>query len=736
MKHGRDQVRPGSYLFKLCVLALLFLAAAGASFSATREDQTVQPGFLTKPPRIDGELGNPEWLAATVITDFVQYEPQEGAAPTEKTTVYLGYDSHNLYLAFDCQDSRPESIRCTLCQRDRVQGDDVVYVYLDTFNDRRRAFVFEANPSGVQVDGIYVEANPRRNRGRAESFDRIDRNWNGYFQSAAKRNAHGYVVEMAIPFKSLRFPNQNVQSWGIILRREIPRKNEDLYWPARSRDINGLLVQAGRLNLNQSLVRGKNLELMPTVVGGKSLGQKFQPEIGANVKYGITSDVTADLALNPDFSQIEADIPQNEVNQRYPLYYPEKRPFFLEGKDIFDTPFELLYSRKIVSPVWAAKLTGKLGNTSFGVMSALDDLPSGIEIPGAPLLDENAAYRSLNSVLRLRQDLYSESYLGFIASDKEMGAAGSSIFSDYNRLAGLDGQFKISQTNRLAFQLVGSRSKVAESKTVLAPAWHFGFNHQDRHLNYSLDWFSVHPEFEAGLGFLRRKDIHSLNARAGYAFLPGNDYIISITPSVSYRRVYDYSWVLTDEDIDLSLMVSGWRQTFIFLNYSDTFEKYNGVGLKPKQFRFTVFTAPLGWLSGRISGNTGSSIYYDELPYLGFSNSLEGELSFRPVQNLVASLRLEDLNFYEHRGGPKVYRVTIVSQRINFQFNRALFLRTITDYDSYYKKIYLSGLLGYELNPGTCFYLGVEDHRERLGTDRYQLTGRYYFIKFSYWWRV
>lgn len=726
----------GSLVSRLLVLTVLFLSAIATSFSGGLGNQEIQPGFMPKAPRIDGELGNPEWEAAAVITDFVQYEPQEGAAPTEKTTVYLGYDSHNLYIAFDCHDSRPEAIRCTLCQRDRVQGDDAVYVYLDTFNDRRRAFVFEVNPRGVQVDGIYVEANPRRGRGRGEGFDRIDRNWNGYFESAARMTENGYVIEISIPFKSLRFPNRNVQSWGLILRRQIPRKNEDLYWPARSRAINGLLVQAGRLRLNQSLVRGKNLELMPTVVGSKALGQKFQPEIGANIKYGITSDVTADLALNPDFSQIEADIPQNEINQRYPLYYPEKRPFFLEGKDLFDTPFEVLYSRKIVSPVWAVKLTGKLGNTSFGVMSAIDDLPAGIEIPGAPQLDENAVYRSLNNVLRLRQDLYAESYLGFIASDKEMGPAGSSIFSDYNRLVGLDGQFKLTQTDRLAFQLVGSRSRVDEVKTTLAPAWQLGFSHQDRHLNISAEWYSVHPEFEASLGFLRRKDLHSINARAGYSLLPQNDYIISITPSVSYRRVYDFRWDLTDLDIDYSLMISGWRQTFIFMNYSDTFEKYNGVDLKPKQFRFTVFSAPLAWLSGRISGSTGSSIYYDALPYLGFSNSLEGELSFRPLQNLVASLRLEDLNFYEYRGGPKVYRVTILSQRINFQFNRELFLRTITDYNSYDKKIYLSGLLGYELNPGTCFYLGAEDYRTRLGSDRYQLTGRYYFIKFSYWWRI
>jgi len=497
-----------------------------------------------------------------------------------------------------------------------------------------------------------------------------------------------------------------------------------------------LLIQAGRIILTQSLARGRNLELLPAVVGSQSLEQKFKPEVGANIKYGITSDVTIDLAVNPDFSQIEADIPQNEVNQRYPLYYPEKRPFFLEGKDIFETPFEILYSRKVVSPIWAAKVTGKLGRTSFGFMSALDDRPLAIQISGASDLNEDASYRSLNNVFRLRQDLFSESYVGFIIADKEMGLAGDSIFSDFNRVAGIDGQFKLSRTDRLGFQLAGSKSRVAGIKTALEPAFNFSFNHQDRHLNISVDWFSVHPEFEAALGFLRRKDIHSLNVRAGYTFLPQNDYVISITPSISYRRVHDFNWQLTDKDVDYSLMISGWRQSFIFINYSDTFERYNGIGLKPRQLRASLFSAPFSWLSGRIGFNTGSSIYYSENPYLGYSQSVEGEIKFLPIQNLVATIRLEDLKFYEFRGGPEVYRVTILSQRVNFQVNRALFFRAIVDYNSYYKKVYLSGLIGYELNPGTCFYLGMEEHRERPNAGPYELTGRYYFLKFSYWWRI
>lgn len=698
----------------------------------------VEARYLEKAPVIDGHLGNPEWAAAAVIEDFVQYEPQEGGQPSEKTVVWIGYDQKYLYLAFRCLDSRSTEIRCSLCPRDKVQGDDVVSVYLDTFNDKKRAFVFQVNPKGVQVDGVYVETIPHSGRGRGGGggFDRIDRNWNAYFKSAAYRDEQGYTVEMAIPFKSLRFPNTPSQVWGIIFRRQIPRKSEDLYWPPRSRSVNGLLIQAGQLVINQNVEKGKNLELMPAVIGSKASSDRASAEVGANIKYGITSDITADLALNPDFSQIEADLPQNDVNQRYALYFPEKRPFFLEGKDIFDTPIELVYTRKIVSPVWAAKISGKVNKTSFGIISAMDDLPVAIDIPGAPEFDDTVSYRALNNIVRLRQDLFAESYLGFIVSDKEMGQTGSSLFTDYNRLIGLDGLFKFLEYNRLSFQLVGSKSRVAGVETELVPAFNLSFNHQSRHLGISLDWNSIHPDFEAGLGFIRRKNIHSLNSRIGYTFLPENDLIISITPSISYRRVYDFNRTLTDNDVDYSLIINGWRQTFIFLNYSDSFEKYNGVDLKPKEFRGSIFSAPLSWLSGRIMYSFGRSIYYSDAPYLGYRTSFETEMNFRPLANILLSYTFEDTDFYEKKGGEKIYQVMILSQRASIQFNKNLFLRIITDYNDYYKKIFLSVLLGYELNPGTVFYLGVEDNREQDVTGHFKSTGRYYFLKFSYWWRI
>lgn len=729
------------YRLKWGFLLLLFPLASTLLASRPQEVDKkflIEAGYLEKAPVIDGHIGNPEWSSAAVVEDFVQYEPQEGSQPSEKTVVWIGYDQKYLYIAFRCFDSHPDGIRCSLCQRDRVQGDDVVSVYLDTFNDKKRAFVFQLNPKGVQVDGVYVESMPgsRRGRGRGEGFDRIDRNWNAYFKSAASKDQQGYTVEMAIPFKSLRFPNLKSQIWGIILRRQIPRKNEDLYWPPRSRNVNGLLIQAGQLIINQNVERGRNLELMPSVIGSKASNEKAVAEIGANIKYGITSNITADLALNPDFSQIEADMPQNDVNQRYALYYPEKRPFFLEGKDIFDTPIELVYTRKIVSPVWAAKVSGKVNKTSFGLISALDDLPVAIEIPDAPEFDDTLSYHSLNNIFRLRQDLFSESYFGFLLADKEMGQTGSSLFTDYNRLIGVDGLFKFLDYNRLSFQLVGSKSRVQGIETAWAPAFSLTFNHQSRHLGISLDWNSIHPDFEAGLGFIRRKDIHSLNSRVGYTFLPENDLVISVTPSISYRQIYDFNHTLTDRDVDYSLMINGWRQTFIFLNYSDSFEKYNGVDLKPREFRGSLFSAPFSWLSGRVMYSFGRSIYYSDEPYLGYRTSLQTELNLRPLTSILLSYSFENTDFYEKKGGEKVYQVMILSQRLNIQFNKNLFLRIITDYNDYHQKIYLSGLIGYELNPGTVFYLGVEDNREKDITGHFLSTGRYYFMKFSYWWRI
>ncbi len=704
---------------------------------------TIESPRFDRTPTIDGKLDNAIWRKAAVLEGFTQYEPQEGAVPTEKTIAYIGHDDKNLYIAVRCFDSDPKAIRACLTQRDKVMGDDEVSVYLDTFNDMKQGFVFQVNPCGIQSDGVFVESGGGGGRGGRGGgmmgFTRVDRSWDTYYKASASIDDEGYTIEMAIPFKSLRFPNRASQIWGLQIMRSIRRKSEEIYWYPRSRSINGFLVQTGKIHIEGTIEKGRNLEIMPVATGLQVKGEKFDPEAGFNLKYGITSDLTADATFNPDFSQIEADMPQVDVNQRYALYYPEKRPFFLEGQDFFSTPLELLYTRKLVDPQWGTKFSGKTGKTTLAFMSVYDKNPVDIEFPGAePPTDEEEEIlggRALFTAFRLKRDLFPESYIGFIMTDKEMGYDGEALTANYNRVAGVDGHFKFARLYRFSFQLVGAKSRLNDVETKFVPALSLSLSRQARHLQLSTAWTSIHPDFEAAAGFFRRKDIHSFRSRVSYAILPENQYIISMRPSLQYRRIHDFNRDLTDEEIELSFFVSGWRQSNVWVNYQDSFEKYNGVGFELKEWRFNVMSEPLSWLSGRISRSFGDGIYYSDDPFRGYKTSWSGNLTLKPFAPLRLFYTYSNNRFFERKGGEQVYSINIISQRIGYQISKPLSLRLITDWNDYDKKLYLSFLVSYELNPGTVFYIGIDDNQEKDEAGIFRNTGRYYFIKFSYWWR-
>jgi hypothetical protein len=722
-----------------CLIILPPVLAGGGA----REPYAISLPLFDNPPKIDGALELSLWEKAAVLDTFVQYEPREGASPSEKTVAFVAYDSDYLYIAVRCFDSDPKAIRACLTQRDKVEGDDEVTIYLDTFNDKNRAFAFKLNPCGIQTDGIYTEVR-RRGRGGG-GFDQIDRNWDTFFLGDATIDAEGYTIEMAIPFKSLRFPNSDIQTWGFQIVRNIRRKNEEITWSPRSRDVNGFLIQAGSITINGSLKKGRNLELMPVLTGSKEMGVKAESQAGFNVKYGLTSDLTADLTLQPDFSQVEADIPQIAVNQRYALYFPEKRPFFLEGQDIFDTPINLIYTRKINNPQWGVKLTGKIGRTSMGFLSTYDATPTRIDIPGAYEDEEDEDEENEEAVdygsgfiniLRLKQDLFSESHIGLIFADKEMGESWGSIKKNFNRVGGIDGRFKFSKYYQVAFQIVGSQSRAESVRTGFVPAMNFSFSRRARHLQISAEYNHIPEDFEANLGFLRRKDIKSFNTRISYAFLPQNQYVVDIRPSIQYRRIHDFHNTLTDEEVQLGWFISGWRGTTIWGGFTTELERYEGIDFRKKSLRIRIGSEPFSWLEGSLSFNTGDAIYYDDNPYLGFKTSIDLEATFKPLTNLKIHYKYSNDTFWKARGEELEYKINLISQRLLYQISKALSIRFITDYNDYDKQLYNSFLFSYQLRPGTVFYMGVDDNRERDGAGPFRVSGRYYFIKFSYWWRV
>jgi len=323
------------------ILIFSFSLILFPQLSLTSSQEILKVPELSQPPKIDGVIENPLWeKEALKIEDFLQYTPKEKGTPTEKTVAYIGYDKKNLYFAFRCYDSDPKKLRAAVTSRDNIIDDDWIAIFIDTFNEKRRAFTFFINPRGIQMDLIRVEEGGN---------DNMDESWDTVFRSDGKIDEEGYVVEVALPFKSIRFPDKESKVWGVTLGRTIARKGEIVIWPPMSKSIPGLLSQERQIMIQGKVEKGKNFELMPIFTSLKNKNEKTDLQPGMNFKWGISSDLTLDLTLNPDFSHIEADAPQIDVNQRFALYYSEKRPFFMEGMEIFRFPeIDMVYTRRII----------------------------------------------------------------------------------------------------------------------------------------------------------------------------------------------------------------------------------------------------------------------------------------------------------------------------------------------------------------------------------------------------
>ncbi|MEE3201958.1 MAG: FlgO family outer membrane protein, partial [Acidobacteriota bacterium] len=373
-----------------------FGVAEGAGILTGRP--TLRPGRSDVSPEIDGRLDDVIWQDAIHIAEFVQQNPVEGAPATEDTDVWIAYDSQNLYIAVHAHYSDPSIMRANRVDRDQSFDDDNISFYFDTFLDQQRAYFFSVNGYGVQGDAIVNARGGRSNRRRStgsSSFNRGgiptgDNSWDALFSSSGQTVDDGYTAELAIPFKSLRYPQREQDlphRWGFQIVREIRGKDEFQVWAPVTRSVSGFLTQSGLVEGMTNLSLSRNLEVMPTFTGvqygslsrqGKFVDGDPSPEGGVNLKYGITSNLIADFTYNPDFSQIESDLPQIEVNQRFSLFYPELRPFFLEGAEIFSPArgmVTFVNTRTIVDPEFGGKVTGKVGNTTVGFMVANDEAP-------------------------------------------------------------------------------------------------------------------------------------------------------------------------------------------------------------------------------------------------------------------------------------------------------------------------------------------------------------------------
>ncbi|MGB7207426.1 MAG: DUF5916 domain-containing protein [Pyrinomonadaceae bacterium] len=544
---------------------------------------------------IDGRADEEAWKTATVFKDFYQTYPGDNIAASKPTEVLMMYDEKNLYVAFKCWDEK-DKIRATVAKRDEVFGEDNVRIWLDTYNDQRRAYVLGFNPLGIQQDGIFTEG-----QGADFTVDIV-------MESKGIIEDWGWSVEVKIPFKSLRYSAGKGKMWGFNVARNIDRLNDEFnQWLPDDRNISGFLVKHGKITGLDEIKYERTLEIVPSItvsqtgervraneiVTGRFVNHPIKQDIGVTLKYTLSPNITLDAAVNPDFAEIEADAPVVSANQRFPIFFEEKRPFFLEGKDIFDSPLRLFYSRQIVDPDFAAKLTGKIDKTSFGFLAASDKAPGNfseddrtrlricqqqhvlnptVACPNEEFIDKNALF----GVLRIKRDFGKNNNIGFFSTARTWP-------QNRNFVGGFDGTFKLNPKTVMTFQALGTHSR----KNFYDPAtdrvqyrtgnglgyfWNLDYT-TDTHGWYA-EVFGRTSDYRADSGFTRRTNTNQAffanrfstksNPKAAIIRLNWNQFV---------RYTFDWNGRTQYALAGMNLNASLQGNTFLYFEAGDQFEK-------------------------------------------------------------------------------------------------------------------------------------------------------------------
>jgi hypothetical protein len=643
--------------------------------------------------RVDGNLDEAAWADAVVLTGFSQYAPVDGAPAEDSTEVHVFYTDHEIY--FGIRAFEPHgTVNATLADRDRYFSNDFVHILLDTFNDHRRAFIFGVNPFGIQADGVLTE-----NPSLAEDYtpDYI-------FQSKGRLTEFGYQVEIRIPFKSIGYQPTRVQDWGIQVTRRVQHSGQDQTWTPVRRGTSSFIAQIGKLAGLTELKRGLVLDVNPVATahmeGTRRPNNDFgyssaDPEFGGNLRWGVTTNLTLNATINPDFSQVEADAAQTVFDPRQALFFPEKRPFFLENVEQLTAPRNLIYTRRIVSPDGAVKFTGKTGGTNIGFLSAVDDADQSLSG------DDHPRY----NLLRIRRDIFNQSTLGVVYTDKVVG-------DDYNRVAGLDTRLVFNREYSLFAQVAGSFWREGGT-TETVPLWTFVLNRNSRTFGWNINVDGVHDDFVAGAGFLSRTGIAHSNTGLRFTHFgkPG-----ASLQSFTFNPLIDNTWDYQEfeegigpDDIKLHLNNSfafrnGWRanvnffiETFrypdaLYANYytlrreaggDSTFVPYVGVHrINNYDAMLQFFTPQFGKWSANGFAVFGRDENFDEWQkgYILFGQM---NASYRPTEQLRADLSYIEQRTHRPSDWSAVNVQRIPRVKVEYQISRPVFVRFVGQYTSF-----------------------------------------------------
>jgi Domain of unknown function (DUF5916) len=718
----------------LFVLAVIFLG------TALRAEQLHIPHLSTPPKLEDFEDMVPSGAGTQLqkIETFTQNYPADGKPPSQKTNAFLGYDDTNLYVVLVCFDNNARAIRGHMTRREPstpFDSDDYVEITLDTFHDHRHGFIFDINPMGIQADALFTEGQG------------TDYSWDTLWYSRSRVTAQGYVIWTAIPFRSLRFHRNNVNGWGVTLSRYIARNDETDFWPVVSAKVSGRLNQEAILTGFENISPGRNMQFIPYAEGRsfRALDTRdpFNPrfsthtldgKVGLDSKFVFHDSLVLDATINPDFAQVESDEPQNTINQRFEVFFPEKRPFFLENANYFEAPLiavglqtRLLFTRRIADPSFGTRLTGKMGAWNLGFLVADDRSPGKIVPDNDPLHGQRAYF----AVGRVSHDLGQQSNIGAIFTSREFNG-------DFNRVGGIDGLFHINKNWNATYR--GYMSSTREG-----PIYQFGQHHeavlfgQGLRFVYSLQYLDITPNFRTETGFVPRVDQRAINQYGHFYWRRGEGkFLVSHGPEENVTQMWDHhnQTIQQAGSFDYAFIM---KHNMVFapiISYeSDVLRPNDFPGLPSNhQFAQDAFGVVFRGQPNRVfSWNTrwfrdGTVVVVPpngQLPYVGNETALTQGIGIKPT----GRLQIDNTYILERvvNGAAKhaVVNNHIIRSKWNYQFNREFSLRFIGQYNgllanqqfsslTQQKAMNFDVLFTYFLHPGTAIYVGYNSNLENI----------------------
>jgi hypothetical protein len=740
-----------------CLLLLLaffffFALIPGWALESERNDTSAGkrlphrvPGISSK-VKVDGILDEKVWQEALVLGLNYEVDPGVNIEPPVKTEFLLVYGSNHLYAAFRSYDPNPSEIQARFTDRDHIWDDDYVGIILDTFNDSRRTYEFYCNPFGIQADQI-------------QGMTGSNREWDAIWNSSGRITENGYIVEMSIPFSSLRFQRKKgEQVWGIDAVRSYPRNlSHSIGLFSRDRSNNCYMCQAEKIIGFRNAKPGKNLEFDPTLSAvftqeresfpeGKFIKKTGKGDPGLTARWSFTPNLTLNAAANPDFSQVEADTAQLDINVQFALFYPEKRPFFLEGASIFNSRLYAVHTRTLADPNWGIKLTGKEGANALGFFSVQDNVTN-LLFPESQSSERTSLDKNnLSTVLRYRRDIGKSSSLGVMITDRE----GEDYF---NRVVGIDGDLKLTKKDKLIFQFLGSQTHYTDQVAIdydqprgkfTGSAADIAYFHSTKNVLIIVEDYQIEPKFRADLGFIPQVGIKFFQARGEHFWLrnPGHWYT-KLTLGGGY---------ISEKDYNGNLLTRTWRtwfnyfgplqSRFVLVLYTER-KSFMKVEFDRQYLFFISSIRPTGPLYLELQGRIGDQIDYANVR-AGKQVWLNGFVQYKLGRRLSFGL---DHAFERLKvTGGRLYTANISNIQLVYQFSKRFFLKTILQYVNYdynpalytssvdpkYSHLFSQILFSYKINPQTVLFLGYSD--DHYGYQNIPLTqsNRTIFFKIGY----